>query len=603
VADRAAAIVVAVLTAGSLGAAAQLRARAPGPPDGGRPPPEAAAGAFVGSDACVACHPGEHASWRASYHRTMTQVADRASVLAPFDGETLEDGERALRARRDGERFVVDELGVDGHVSASHRVELTTGSHHLQVYWTRDAEGRLTQLPFAWRVGEARWIPNAASFLVDPDLAAHGGGGRWDGACHRCHATGWSEDDPALTDADRVAVRDLGIACEACHGPAEHHVARNRDPLRRWALWLGGSDDPTIVHPARLDADRATATCAQCHSESLPRPDPDGGPAAPFLAGRRHEASFLPDAPANLHRALHARGVLSGPRVADAFWPDGTGRVAGREHTALRRSACAVEGELACTGCHTMHGDDPDAQLRPEARSDTMCTRCHAEVAAEGDEHTRHATGSEAARCVSCHMPRVTWGLFEARRTHRIDVPTASGAGSHDRPNACNLCHLDRTLAWTATALDTRGDAAPVAIDLPEAHRTRAAGVVWALTGDAVQRAIVTWHLGDPAARATSGTDWMPPLLAHLTDDRYPIVRALAGRALFGPWTGPDGFDEVAPVEVRRAHAARALAAWPGATPRPDGGRLLLRPDGSLDAATFAELAAQRDDTPVGVTE
>ena len=30
-------------------------------------------GGYVSSDACKACHPGEHASWHRTYHRTMTQ--------------------------------------------------------------------------------------------------------------------------------------------------------------------------------------------------------------------------------------------------------------------------------------------------------------------------------------------------------------------------------------------------------------------------------------------------------------------------------------------------------------------------------------------------
>src|SRR5438445_13841692 len=30
-------------------------------------------GGYVGSGACHACHPSEHASWSRTYHRTMTQ--------------------------------------------------------------------------------------------------------------------------------------------------------------------------------------------------------------------------------------------------------------------------------------------------------------------------------------------------------------------------------------------------------------------------------------------------------------------------------------------------------------------------------------------------
>ena len=44
-----------------------------GPPVRDRPI-RAVADGYVGSGTCRSCHPGNHASWHASYHRTMTQV-------------------------------------------------------------------------------------------------------------------------------------------------------------------------------------------------------------------------------------------------------------------------------------------------------------------------------------------------------------------------------------------------------------------------------------------------------------------------------------------------------------------------------------------------
>src|SRR5712691_2120626 len=40
---------------------------------------------YASSQACRACHPSEDASWHASYHRTMTQVAAPGTVAADFD--------------------------------------------------------------------------------------------------------------------------------------------------------------------------------------------------------------------------------------------------------------------------------------------------------------------------------------------------------------------------------------------------------------------------------------------------------------------------------------------------------------------------------------
>ena len=43
---------------------------------------------YAGSKACQACHPAEYATWRDSYHRTMTQEVREGTVLADFDDVT-----------------------------------------------------------------------------------------------------------------------------------------------------------------------------------------------------------------------------------------------------------------------------------------------------------------------------------------------------------------------------------------------------------------------------------------------------------------------------------------------------------------------------------
>ena len=44
---------------------------------------------FTSSNTCRACHPSQYASWHASYHRTMTQVASPDTVVADFDNVTV----------------------------------------------------------------------------------------------------------------------------------------------------------------------------------------------------------------------------------------------------------------------------------------------------------------------------------------------------------------------------------------------------------------------------------------------------------------------------------------------------------------------------------
>ena len=55
---------------------------------------------------------------------------------------------------------------------------------------------------------------------------------------------------------------ELGIACEACHGPAEEHVRFYQSPVRRYLRYFRqvqdpDACDPTIVNPEKLE-DKAT---------------------------------------------------------------------------------------------------------------------------------------------------------------------------------------------------------------------------------------------------------------------------------------------------------------------------------------------------------
>ena len=128
---------------------------------------------------------------------------------------------------------------------------MTTGSHHMQLYWMRDRNGRLRQLSWLWLIRDERWISGEAAVLQSPEsiggIAAH-----WQKNCIKCHSVG---GQPRMVLASRAKepneprVGELGIACEACHGPAEQHVRVNRNPMRRYFYHLTGKDDPSIVPP------------------------------------------------------------------------------------------------------------------------------------------------------------------------------------------------------------------------------------------------------------------------------------------------------------------------------------------------------------------
>ena len=64
-------------------------------------------GDYVSSTSCRSCHPGEHRSWHDSYHRSMTMVASREGIKAPFDGRELALGETTFKVWQEGDEFWV----------------------------------------------------------------------------------------------------------------------------------------------------------------------------------------------------------------------------------------------------------------------------------------------------------------------------------------------------------------------------------------------------------------------------------------------------------------------------------------------------------------
>ena len=598
-----------------------LEAAVPAPLDGG---------GFVSSDTCRSCHPGAYDAWHRSYHRTMTQRATPDAVLASFDDVRLENRGPATRLARRGDEFWADlpdplwfidpspdKPPVPPRIEA--RVVMTTGSHHLQNYWVRRPKegklhrdspdtGALVQVPWVWLIDEGRWVPVQDSFLgpardePDPPLV-------WNTACFGCHSVATQPRFDGHSFASRSA--ELGIACEACHGPGEEHVRVNRSPLHRYRQHLRGDDegDPTIVNPARLDQHRSSAVCGQCHSFGEP-PDAAGWQqtGTAFRAGDElppSRAVFRYEDPPR--DPLLLRYLENEPdAMRGRFWADGTMRVAGREYNGMIESPCFEQGDMTCLSCHAMHAYQEAAdQLAAALPADESCLQCHEGFRSRVREHTHHDEESAGSRCANCHMPHTTYGLFVAMRSHRVDSPSAAVTAETGRPNACNLCHLDRTLEWTSRLLHDWYDQPRPKLDGEQ--RTVAASVRWALRGDAAQRAIVAWHMGWPAAQQASGREWLAPYLAVLLADPYLAVRRVAQRSIETlPGFAGFGFDYVAPQPEAAAKMREAFAIWQRTRARaPARGRPELLQDarGGVDEERVQRLLAVRDQRPLRIIE
>jgi hypothetical protein len=408
-------------------------------------------------------------------------------------------------------------------------------------------------------------------------------------------------DASGLRGAD-TEVTEFGIACEACHGPAERHVAANRNPLHRYSARRADGRDPTIVQPAYLEHRRSTQVCGQCHG--IFDLELRGKDLQQF---RAHGFTYEPG------DDLEATRPVLRNDWDEQFWSDGVPRAAGREYNALVDSGCYERGEMTCLSCHVMHQPEDDPRPRGEWANDQLtllaedqaCLQCHPAFAEDVSAHTHHPAESEGSRCYNCHMPFSAYGLLKGVRNHRVDSPSVASTLATGRPNACSQCHLDQTLAWAAEHLRDWYGSEPPALSGDETRY--AAGVLWALKGDAAQRALAAWSLGWGPAQTASGSEWIAPILAELLDDPYEAVRLIAERSLRGLAGHGEARYDVLGDPAERARAKReTLARWHATRSAPGDERratVLLAPDGSLRVDELTRLLGLRNARPVSIFE
>jgi predicted CXXCH cytochrome family protein len=410
---------------------------------------------------------------------------------------------------------------------------MSTGAHNMQMYWVSTGQGRqLVAFPFSWSTEAQTWVPNEATLLRPREPYVVYG---WNEVCIKCHSVGG--EPRANSEAPDTAVAELGIACEACHGPGSSHVERQSNPVTRYATHFGFAKATEVENPGAMRGHAGSEVCGQCHSASL---FPDMvrwlGRGATYRAG----AELLDDLrvvrhPLNEDQAWIDETLEADPDyLSGRFWADGMIRISGRDYNGYIESPCFADEEFSCMSCHQMHGADPDMQLSERGSDNRACLECHGEVGAELEAHTQHELSGPGSECVNCHMPHTVYGLTKAIRSHQISSPTVDESVVYGRPNACNICHLDRSLAWAAEAL-AQGwgvGAESSAAELAEADGGLASGLAWLVRGDAGQRALAAYYFGWGPAQETAGKGWMAPALIYALGDDYAAVRWVALRSL-----------------------------------------------------------------------
>lgn len=529
---------------------------------------------------CAACHTQQFEEWAGSDHAWAWRQPDAARDSEPFHRQELQEHGDSLS-------FTTTPQG--GYLirnkdkQLEYKVDSIVGRTPLVQYLVKGENGALQTPSAAWDVEKHEWFDIfAQDARLSSEGLAHrehgdwghwlGRGMNWNSQCAWCHMSGFHKNYNAAADAYKSSWKEPGVTCIQCHRLAPQPDAT----------------DGCLVQKSdrKLTAEQMHDNCASCHSrrEEL---DED------FRVGEKFDDHFR----------------LELPIISGIFWPNGMQRDEDYCETGLRLSRMGAAG-VTCLDCHDPH----TAKLKLPQEDNSLCLRCHADgttVNGTPAPIVTHApeglcpADSMGGRCVECHMPATPYMARDMRRDHSFNIPDPTLSIELGIPNACTMCHTDKSAEWAEQALDT-------ALPEPKAarYRLRTHAVQAALEGMGNTENLIL------ALREETVPAWRATLLELLArqpehpdideeahraaKDASPMVRAAAARLL--------GAEATALLNdpVRLVRHAAAWALIPGHFDRLQGSRALAeieatarhqadQPTGAMQLATLA--AAKGDAT------
>jgi hypothetical protein len=190
-------------------------------------PIEHAPAAYAGSEVCGGCHGDQHTAWKASLHATAARIVQPDTVRASFSGQTVlwGDGARGT-VRRVADTFEIETSEPGLQEPTHHRLAIVLGSRVIEQHLAGFPGGRFQALPVAYDLEAEEWFD-----LFPGDPRGPQDWGHWTGRgmtanseCLFCHTTGFDRGYDAATDGYETSWAELGVGCEACHGPGSLHV-------------------------------------------------------------------------------------------------------------------------------------------------------------------------------------------------------------------------------------------------------------------------------------------------------------------------------------------------------------------------------------------
>jgi tetratricopeptide (TPR) repeat protein len=304
------------------------------------------------------------------------------------------------------------------------------GGKNVFYFLTSMENGKLQTVPLAFDVKTKSWYNNPESAVrhfpegtPDEALPWRDRMYTFNTSCYSCHVSQLSTNFDLASDSYHTTWKEPGINCETCHGPSAEHV--------RVCMEAGEGkipDDLKIIVTSTFTPEQHNASCAPCHAKMQPI-------TPSFMPGERYFDNFDLTTLEN-----------------NDFYPDGRDLGENYTYTSWMMNTCASKSDLHCVTCHTSSGRDRFASNPNDA-----CISCHREKVENVQSHSLHPAGSEGAVCISCHMPKTEFGRM-VRSDHSFRPPMPEATMRFESPNACNICHTDKSAEWANNIVKKRAN-------------------------------------------------------------------------------------------------------------------------------------------------
>jgi hypothetical protein len=431
----------------ALGAAHCLQAQGPGSPSIFRNTDPSVA--YVGSNACTVagCHEEIGRAYATSPHGLSMVPAntptDLARVPKPVTVFNSKNNHTYIVYQQNGELYQqVYELDKNGRrlYSATHKIGYAVGGERTGYSYLFRIDNWIFQAPLSYYAPSKTWELSPGYIADDVGFTRVMTTG-----CLVCH-NGQPDPKPrrdGMYNDPPFRFDELGIGCEACHGPGALHVREMQTKNNR--VLAANEVDTSIVNPAKLSPRLADDICRECHQAgdavvlNPGKTDIDFRPGAPLSDTMnivRRPLTLKERAEANrLETEPPVRGSLEQP----LWWKNST--------LELSRCYTASHGRLTCSTCHSTHHAPQPGEERTAYRA--ACLTCHTVTSCTlKPEDSKRVAAHDY--CIECHMEkRPVAGIAHSNDTkHRIvrypGQPLPEIAFEQPKPDLPGLLWLNR---------------------------------------------------------------------------------------------------------------------------------------------------------------